>query len=283
MHATAGALTGAALAGARRIEEASLNAWPALQQVLLDGWVLRFAKGFTKRANSIVPLYPTAAESTEAPLPSDELLLAKIRYCENLYAREQLTTVFRLTSINQTLYEPGSPTDVACRLDALLSRRGYALAERNFVLACELGNITAPPTTADAPELRMVALDQWLSAYCRITGMDEPARTLHGYILRAIAGECGFALLTNGDGEPVACGLAVLERELVGLFDVVTQTTHRRQGHSRRLLEGIFHWAKERGAERAYLQVVRDNAPALALYRQLGFAHCYDYWYRIAP
>ncbi len=244
--------------------------------------MLRFAKGFTKRANSIVPLYPTDAEQGIASAPSDELLLAKIRYCENLYAREQLTTVFRLTSINQALHDAGAPDDGPARLDALLSERGYALAERNFVLACDLANTPADEGAGD-DGLRLVSLDEWLSAYCRISGMDEPARTLHGYILRAISGECGFALLTNHAGTPVACGLAVLERELVGLFDVVTDREHRRQGHSRRLLEGIFHWARARGATRAYLQVVRDNAPALALYRQLGFTHCYDYWYRIAP
>jgi hypothetical protein len=28
----------------QRIEEVSLNSWPALQQILFDGWVLRFSE-----------------------------------------------------------------------------------------------------------------------------------------------------------------------------------------------------------------------------------------------
>lgn len=38
-------------------EELQMNALPSLQTILYDGWVLRFAKGYTNRANSVNPIY----------------------------------------------------------------------------------------------------------------------------------------------------------------------------------------------------------------------------------
>ena len=249
----------------RRIEEASLNAWPALQQVLLDGWVLRFSNGFTRRANSVTPVYPSMKPA-----------LDKIRYCENLYAREGLPTFFRLTTLADS-----------ARLDADLAERGYEQREPARVLyrSLEAGTLAPGPGFALAP------LGSFLATYTELTGLrghleeggldPQAAVQLHGSVLRAIRAETVFGTLTDG-GQPVACGMAVVEGDLAGLFDIVTHPERRRRGYGRILVQSLLAHATAMGARHAYLQVLAGNAPALALYDGLAFANLYEYWYRVS-
>ena len=67
-------------------EELSMNAQPALKTQFYDGWVLRFSNGYTKRANSVNPIYTSL-------LPFE----AKVAVCEDIYTRQGLPTVFKLT------------------------------------------------------------------------------------------------------------------------------------------------------------------------------------------
>jgi N-acetylglutamate synthase len=265
----------------QRIEEASLNAWPALQQILLDGWVLRFARGFTKRSNSIVPLYATSwTQDVETqPEEAQQRLAAKIRYCENLYAREQLQTVFRITSFDMASHTADLNAQfnrAKALLDQTLEERGYLRQDTSLVLS-------KPITQArSVAGFRLLPLDQWLSAYSHLTGLPEPAQSLHSLILQSISGECAFAVLENSDGV-IACGMAVVEQELVGLFDIYTDPAHRGQGYGTKLIDGLCEWALQAHAQRVYLQVVADNQAALSLYQQLGFGEVYRYWYRTGP
>ena len=67
------------------IEELTMNAWPSLQTILLDGWIIRMANGYTKRANSVNPIYSYRNKLDD-----------NIKYCENVYRNNNLPVVFKL-------------------------------------------------------------------------------------------------------------------------------------------------------------------------------------------
>ncbi len=255
---------------ARRVEEASLNAWPAMHQILLDGWLLRFSKGFTKRANCIVPLYPSLTPHGEIGA-----LEARVRYCENLYAREKLQTIFRLTSL------PG--TGALDPLEQLLHRRGYQATDETLVLTRPLPQPASKPGPhAPWPDrFQLLPLDDWVSVYTELTGMPAHAAALHRATLQGIQTRCAFAALGGKDGW-VACGLAVLEQELLGLFDIVTSPKHRKRGHGSRIVSALLDWGADGGAQRAYLQMVAANKAAARLYERLDFEVLYNYQYRVS-
>lgn len=240
----------------RRLEELALNAWPALQTLHLNGWVLRFANGYTRRANSVNPLYAPSGD-----------LSATLDAAEAHFARRGLPPVFKLTPASQ-------PSE----LEAALAARGYAEDARTSVQTLDLRgrDFAAPNLTHIAPAVT----DDWLSAVYALAAIPERHRPTLRQMLSLLAPAAAFATLAEG-GQVVACGLAVLEAGHVGLFDLVTDPAHRRQGHARRLILDLLAWAQAQGAHTSYLQVMLNNPPALALYAGLGYQEQYQYWYRV--
>jgi ribosomal protein S18 acetylase RimI-like enzyme len=240
----------------QRIEEASLNSWPALQQVLLDGWLLRFSNGYTKRANSVNPLYVFSMEADE-----------KVDICEKFYAEMDLPTIFRLTSI--------SPS---ADLDQLLERRGYRKIDPTLVLHLDLSEHIFEPTPSAL--LRCEELEEWMDIFSKFSGSAVEKHQIHKKLLQAIPWQRFLASLSSS-GAIVACGLGVLENEFFGLFDLVTDPERRRMGFARQLIHSMLNWAQKNGGLHAYLQAERRNEAALNLYANFGFQEAYHYWYRI--
>ena len=243
----------------RRIEELSFNAWPALNVLLYDGWLLRFANGYTKRANSINGLY----QSTRS-------IETKISYCESVYKRYKLRPTFRLTPlINQD------------NLDQKLQERNYERIDHTSVQLLHLSNIEPAHSERAKILTGQDGIDSWLRSFHDLNPQRRDAAT-HKQMLQSVLGTlCMMILIVNQ--EVVACGLAVADGDYIGLFDIVTAVNHRRQGYGLELTSALLAWGVAMKTRYAYLQVMTNNEPAKHLYDKLGFQEIYPYWYRVAP
>jgi len=242
----------------RAVEEAALNAWPALRVRLYDGWLLRFADGHSKRANSVNPIH-------ESALPIE----AKIAACERAYAARRQPCIFRLT-----------PLARPAGLDEVLAGRGYARRDPTLVSARDLGRgdfRVAPDVIIDE-----TADQGWLDAFAGLSGLAAGERPTLAAMLARIPGVAEFASLSI-EGRVAACVLGVREEGMIGIFEVVTDPAQRRRGLARKTIETVLARAAARGATSTYVQVVAANAPARALYDGLGYRPLYRYHYRIKP
>lgn len=239
----------------RFYEELTLNAHPALQTQIYDGWVLRFANGYTKRANSISPLYPSA---TDIP--------AKIAECEKLYFSQNLPAVYKLTDAADS------------RIDTILGERGYSVVEPTYVMETDLRDKAFP--ACDCVLTNHASAD-WLESYFSFnrysdTVKKDTAKQILSNVKNPML--CGQIVKNN---VPIACGSAVIERGHMGLLNVAVDENHRGKGHGTEICSALLSAAKSQGAHTAYLQVVQSNEIAVNLYLKLGYSVIYSYWYRV--
>ena len=233
----------------RTLERRAFAAWPALHTQIEDGWMLRFADGYTKRANS--------ANALEPARRPPERLIADI---EAVYAQRGLPPIFRITP----LAEPA--------VDAALEALGYLHCDDSLVMAATMDAARA------APDIVAAATPHggWLDAFVAAADAASDTRDKLAALLAAQVPPALFARL--GDA---AFGMAAVEDGYVGIFEILSAPAARRQGHARRLVAHLMAWGAAHGAHTAYLQVAATNAPALALYAKLGFSPVYGYHYRL--
>jgi N-acetylglutamate synthase len=241
-----------------RVEAACFNAFPSLKQVILDGWLLRFSKGVSRRGNSANPL-----NADFAP-PS-----AVIDQIETIYRRQKQPTIFRV------------PSFVAEAIDAPLAARGYTSEGETCVLYGGMDGLAAAPD--GSVELLEAPSAEWLAAMAEFQGHSEAQREVYRGIVEAIAVPAAFAGLRI-DGRLAALAYGAISDGLLIYESVMTDPARRRQGLAWHVIGAIAAWAREQGAAEVCLQVEASNTPAHALYDRFGLTtELYRYRYRREP
>lgn len=244
-------------------EEAAINGFPPLRQVVVDGWMLRFSQGVRRTANSATPLREPVGGMDEV-----------VAIAEALYAAQNQPTIFRL------------PSFLDARIDRDLESRGYTAEGESCIIEGPLDPIVAaaaPFGGADGVLLLPRPTDEWFAAMARLQGQRPEFHAGYREIVSGVILPAAFALLPV-DGEAAALAYGTIHRGMLCFESVVTDAVQRRRGHSRRVLAALARWARGNDAVKATLQVEAPNTPARNLYHAVGMTtELHRYHYRRAP
>ncbi|MER5478271.1 GNAT family N-acetyltransferase [Streptomyces sp. NPDC002734] len=240
------------------------RAWPPVESEPLGGWVLRASSGFTRRANSVLPVGDPGGDLDEA------LTAVRAWYAER-----------GLPAYVQAATGAEGADELLC---AALEDRGWI---REVSAEVWIGGL-APVADAVEPagtgpgaasvEFSRHTSDAWLARYQR-KGVGEAAR-------RVLEGgpSVWFATVPGADGEPpAAIGRCVVDGRWAGFAAVEVAPERRREGLATRVMAALAGKAMEEGASAGWLQVETDNAGARRLYDTLGFAAHHTYHHYRSP
>lgn len=210
----------------RALEHAAALAWPGTEQHWHRGWLLRAAGGYTRRANSAVPLDFSAV-------------------------------IADLPAVIDWYRARGLPPLLALAERLLPVRAGSGTQTRVMVRDIVAGPPAGEVELLDRPD------DAWLSVHGRAIPVGVLTAVSGGETVFAAAGGVAVgrgAVTTAPDGTP-----------WLGISAVAVDPDRRRRGLAREVCTALMDWGAGRGARRAYVQVLADNDPAIALYTSLGF------------
>jgi ribosomal protein S18 acetylase RimI-like enzyme len=242
----------------KTIEDLSLNAWPSFQMELYDGWILRFSHFYTHRTNSVEQFGTSSLTWRE-----------KIPYCEAAYKRWGTPAIFKISPL------------VSKDFDYMLENRDYEIQHTTNVMVVNSEDAILDAPT-DGVTVSQTIQREWIDSLLTLNGTTN---TTHKAIVPtmydAIAKDT-ICVFVQNQGEIIATGLGILDRDYVGVYAIYVREDYRKKGLARAMCTCILKEGIKRGAKKAYLQVVAGNETAYRLYESLGFKYLYHYWFRVS-
>ncbi|MBK3533716.1 GNAT family N-acetyltransferase [Streptomyces sp. MBT67] len=228
------------------------RAWQPVESEALGDWRLRAAGGFTRRANSVLPL-------GDPGLPLGEAF-GRVRH----WYEER-----GLPAYVQTATGAEGTQELLC---AELEEHGWRREVSAEVRIAALTPVGDREAEVSAVRLTREPDAAWLARYQRFS-------TPGPHVLRVLGSgpSVWFATVPGSGDAPDAIGRCVVDGRWAGFMAVEVAPEQRRRGLATTVMTALARRALDEGASAAWLQVEEDNEGARALYDGMGFAGHHRY------
>jgi N-acetylglutamate synthase len=252
----------AAITDLMTIEAAASLHWRAAEQTWLGDWELRASGGFTQRANSALPLGSPG-------MPLDR-------------AVGEVVAWYRARELPPMITIPAPVAGPAGEVDSFLAGLGWDLRPgAAYVMTAGMERLPPDASPHTAARLDTLPDAAWLSLF---RGGQVPPAGLA--LLRSAPWQAFGSIRSDADEDEVhAVGRVSVAGGWAAITALEVAPAWRRRGLGAALTTALCAAASahDDGVERVLLQVAIDNAPAVALYKRLGFGISHRYHCRIAP
>jgi GNAT superfamily N-acetyltransferase len=240
----------------QELARVTARAWQPVESERLGDWELRASAGFTRRANSVLPV-------GDPGMPLDDAL-ARVR---DWYAARGLPAY-----VQTATGAAGTQEELCAELEA----RGWRAEVSAQVQVGGLAAVGDLDADVSRVTLSRSFDEAWLRRYQR-SGVPG------SHVLKVLGSgpSVWFASIPGEGGTPAAIGRCVVDARWAGFMAVEVDPAYRRQGLAKAIMAALARRALEEGASAAWLQVESDNDGGRALYAGMGFrVHHHYHHYR---
>jgi ribosomal protein S18 acetylase RimI-like enzyme len=246
----------------KQFQEFLLNAWPAEHYYFLNGWILRFNHGVTYRANSVIPI---------RYFGNLDQLENDIEIVEKAYMSYGISSTFTM----HDYFEPEN-------LDTLLKKRGYVEHDYTNALMSSIDKFSFPKNNQNLVyEIYDERIKKFSKLLAKYTQRDKFQQEVIDQIAKRIVVPKKCFIIAKKDKKVVGTVMGVLNPYgYVYVADLFVLPMYRRSGIASSLMATLIDdWAIPKGAHHVWLQVEKDNTPAMKFYSNLGMEKAYNYYY----
>lgn len=231
---------------ATRLFKAVDATWPAARVIQTDHWALRAGQGGGKRVSAATAL----GEGAETYIAEAE---------RDMAALDQ-APLFMIRGGEETL-------------DTALAAQGYVIVDPVELLCAPVAALTDLPiprlTTFTVWEPLAIMKEIWAQGGIGLARLEVMHRAVDK-----------TAILARWNQRPAGVGFVARDGDIAMVHAVEVLPAHRRQGVAQWIMRQAAFWAAAQGVETIAVLCTKANAPALALYKGLGFAPAGAYHYR---